>query len=77
MSAEMLQEGEKGIAVRKDQRGLYSVIECSIKTGFHGTRRYGSTVGTIKYKTESGAKKALKVTINERLRPTNMHRHTK
>ena len=59
METVTLTEGEKGIAVRKDQGGFWAVYECTVKTGYSGTRRYGSTMGTIKYKTERGAHKAM------------------
>ena len=63
MNTYQLVEGEKGIAIRRDRNGMYQVIECTIETGFHGTRRYGSSLGS-KYKTETGAQKSLMRWIN-------------
>ena len=47
---EMLTEGEHGIAVRS-MNGKYHVVELTVSTGYHGTRRYSSKLGTD-YKTE-------------------------
>lgn len=54
---EMLTEGEHGIAVR-GVNGKYHVVELTVSTGYHGTRRYSRKLGTD-YKTESGARKSL------------------
>lgn len=52
-------EGTRALGLRQDARGLWGVYECSIKTGYHGTRRYASSCGTYRYKSLAGARRAL------------------